>query len=247
MNKILYVVQARLESKRLPEKTLRYVGDKVLIDHILDRLFLSGATHEEIVFAIATEKDRRLQEALSKREIMFTEGDNYNVLDRYIQATKNLNKNDTVVRITADNPFLDYKILKSMVSNHVSRSADLAYPYKLPVGMGFEFIRAGALHDQLLFSLSPHHEEHVSAYIRENPEKYTIHQSIHFKNQPAVRMTIDYEEDLKQAEKTYLYFQQRNNPYFCSEDVYGLASQDSSFFSLNKNIMQQSPLVYEKR
>jgi len=246
MRKIRYIIQARMESKRLQGKVLRLIGGKPLIEHMVDRLFLSGAKVGEIMFALAEEEDDSLRNFLESKDLPFYTGEKLNVLSRYISTSQELHENDCVVRITADNPFLDYNILNLMVNDSKLRSADLTYPIKLPVGMGFEMIRVGALRSQLEHELSLHHKEHVTAFIRENSDTYNLQPAIYYTDVPKIRLTVDYTEDLEQAEKTWRYFSDAGKPNFCTDDVYSLAKVNGDFFNLNKDSLQRSALSYEK-
>ncbi|MES0489092.1 MAG: hypothetical protein ABUK01_03810 [Leptospirales bacterium] len=246
MRKIRYIIQARMESKRLPGKVLRLIGEKPLLEHMVDRLFLSGAKTDEIVFALGEEDDDSLRSFLQRKGLSFFSGDKFNVLSRYLLAANDLDENDTVVRITGDNPFLDYHILSAMLNDEKSIAADLAYPVKLPTGMGFEVIRVGALKSQTENELSLYHKEHVTIFMRENPNLYNILPTVQYEDVPDIRLTVDYVEDLEQAEKTWQYFSGLGNANFCTSDVYQLAREQADFFNINKNSLQRSALSYEK-
>ena len=65
--KILAIVQARLGSDRLPSKVLKKIGDKKVIEILLDRLSLSKKI-DQIVIAIPNKNNSKLKKFLEKKK-----------------------------------------------------------------------------------------------------------------------------------------------------------------------------------
>jgi len=244
---IRFVIQARLSSKRLPGKVLADINGLALIEHILSRLEQITTVNFTTTFALAKESTNKLQNFLRQKTIHFIEGSDSDVMSRFIEAGKDLNDHDYIVRLTADNPFLDYECANNLLQELHNNRADLIYPWKLPLGMAFEVIRVGALRSQSQHSLSPHHLEHVSTFIKENRDKYNVQKITYYDNDSNVRLTIDEPADLEQARKTYSHFLTRDKPYFTSKDVYELHSKDPDFFNSNKEVVQRPPTSYDKK
>ena len=66
--KILAIVQARLGSNRLPSKVLKKIGDRRVIEILLDRLSLSKKI-DQIVIAIPNKNNSKLKKFLEKKKI----------------------------------------------------------------------------------------------------------------------------------------------------------------------------------
>ncbi|MDH4261943.1 MAG: hypothetical protein OEV78_02740 [Spirochaetia bacterium] len=244
---VRYIIQARMSSTRLSGKVLMEIGQKPLIQHIIDRLLLSGANKSQIYFALAVENSNELYKYLDKQNIQWISGDTFNVLSRFIKTSQDLSEKDIIVRLTGDNPFIDFQILKDNLKYFdTETNLDFSFPFKLPLGMGFELFRKGAMIKQLEHDLLPHHLEHVTTFIKENKNLFNIKQIDYYKNSPDIRLTIDYPEDLKQARDTYNFFSKQNLPYFCSSDVFNLYNANSNFFNINKSSRQKSPKEYAK-
>ena len=238
--KVRYIIQARISSTRLAGKILMEIGHKPLLQHIIDRILLSGAERSQICFALANENSKELQEFFIRQNIPWMTGETENVLARYVLASENMVENDIIVRFTADNPFIDYVCLRDVVKTALGKiKFDLAYPYKLPLGMGFEMFTKGALLRQMEYDLQPHHKEHVTTFIKENRNIFQVEQLNYFENSPDIRLTIDYQEDLDQARKIYDYFQNLDKENFCSGDVFQLYQADPDFFSINRMMKQK--------
>lgn len=252
--KVQCIIQARTNSKRLPEKVLLPIGEKPLLKHILDRLKKISFANFSVVLAIPNGDDKLVNFA-KENSIKFCEGDEHNVLERFFAASNDLDPKDFVIRLTADNPFLDYQILNQILNQLKELNADYIYPRGLPLGMGFEVIRCEALHSQKFYDLKEHHKEHVTTFIKENPHLYEIlpvgfgplyHPERDFEEKIPVRLTIDEHLDWEMAKKTYNHFSRVGNPYFIARDVVELYRHWPDFFSLNQNVQQKSPLQYEK-
>jgi spore coat polysaccharide biosynthesis protein SpsF len=235
-------------STRLPGKVLMRIGNIPLIGHIIERLQKAGAKSDEIVFALTFEGNTEIENYLKSKNISFFNGDLYNVLSRFIEISKDLSDSDMVVRLTGDNPFIDFKCLNKVVSNFKSNlEMDYSYPYKLPVGMGFEVIRKKSLHRQLESDLKPHHLEHVTMFIKENPGLFHISPVLFFNDMPDIRLTVDYPEDLEMARAAWIHFAEKSNQDFCSEDILNLYHQNPDFFKINRNVVQKNPTEYEQK
>lgn len=244
---VRFIIQARLQSKRLPAKSMKLIGDRALVGHILDRLNQLPFSEVSVAAALPEGNSDLLSNFFQSEGVDIYYGDETDVLSRFLLASQDLSDEDFVIRLTGDNPFIDHREAQNLIEFlHREKRVDLAYPYKLPLGMGFEAISVGALRSQAQNELLPHHREHVSVFIKENPGLYSIVSLESYSEHPQIRLTIDYEEDLKMARKCYEYFAGQNNPWFCSNDVYGLYQKEPGFFKDNLHMLQKSATSYEK-
>ena len=100
------IIQARCGSTRLPGKILKVIHDRTLLDHIIDRL---KALQEEAVIVIATSTlpgDDRVEQFCREKGVLCFRGSESNVLSRYYECAREQGF-DHIVRLTADNPFVD--------------------------------------------------------------------------------------------------------------------------------------------
>ena len=113
--KIVAIVQARLTSKRFPNKVIQKIGKFTIIELILKRLKRSKLI-DEIVFAIpSNKKNDKLYVLLKGLKANIFRGSENNVLDRFFKTAKRF-KASTVIRITADAPLVDPKLIDEMIS-----------------------------------------------------------------------------------------------------------------------------------
>jgi len=199
-------------------------------------------------FAVSERDPENFISFLHSNNLEYYQGDHFNVLQRYLDCSVDLDDSDFVVRLTGDNPFVDQEAMIKVIDHIVqNRDIDLVYPVSLPLGMGFEVVRVGALRSQTVNSLHLHHEEHVTTFIKENREVYRVVPVEIETRRCDLRLTIDYPEDLLMAEKTYGYFSAAGNPDFISSDVISLYEKQQDFFASNKEMEQKSSRSFEKR
>jgi len=195
------IIQARMNSSRCPGKVLRMIHDKTLLAHITSRL--AHLRHEAVVVIATTDstKDDVVGAYCKEKGIACFRGSEANVLERYYLCARAYGMH-SVIRLTADNPFVDVEELDRLIDMHVSSDSDFCHSFKsLPVGAGAEIFTFAALELSFQEAKTRHHLEHVDEYMLENPGRFkTTELTVNGpKNHPEVRLTIDTEEDYHRA------------------------------------------------
>ena len=162
--KAILVVQARTGSKRFPEKVLKKISNLPLVLLILKRLSFSKEV-KAIVLATSKKKvNNKLINLLKKNRYLFFRGSEKNVLSRYYNVGKKFNA-DYVVRVTADCPFINYKIvdklLKIAKKNYFYSLSNIE-PRSFPKGLDVEVIKFSLLKKVFIKSKNPKILEHVT-------------------------------------------------------------------------------------
>jgi spore coat polysaccharide biosynthesis protein SpsF len=196
--RVLAVVQARMSSQRLPGKVLKELGGVRVLDRVLARL--APATQlQGIVLATSVDpSDDPIESAATG--ISVVRGPLQDVLERYRLALEH-HPCDAIVRITADCPLIDPRVVDGVVGRW--RAGDEDYVANVigvrtfPVGMDTEVISAAALVDAAAEALSPHDREHVTPFIRDRPERFRQAAVVHDPPLGEVRLTLDTPEDLE--------------------------------------------------
>ena len=110
------IIQARLNSSRLPNKVLLKIG-KLSIIEIINKKLKKSKRLDDFVFCIPDDKENfLLRNYLKKRKINYFTGSNKNVLERYFKTAVKY-KADTIIRITSDCPLLDVDLIDEMIVN----------------------------------------------------------------------------------------------------------------------------------
>lgn len=195
------VLQARMGSTRLPGKVLKSIGSKVLLEHIVYRLRFLKHKATLIVATSDTPKDDAVAFFCRKLGIACFRGSELNVLKRYYDCTCQF-RFTQIVRLTADNPFVDICELDRLIDLHTTKAADYSHSFGvLPVGVGAEIFTFAALENSFHNGHAENHKEHVNEYIQDNPSLFKIEvlDVAPSKRCPDIRLTVDTEEDYRKA------------------------------------------------
>jgi len=195
------VIQARLGSTRLPGKVLLPIGSRPLLGHILDRLTRLAHPVTVVVATTVKPQDDPIEAYCRERGVAVFRGSEENVLKRYHDCALS-HGFDQVVRLTADNPFVDVEELDRLIELQLTSGADYSAAVAgLPVGVGAEIFSWRALALSLERATLPHHFEHVNEYLLEHPAEFRLAtlEVPPAKRAPA-RLTVDTEEDYRRAQ-----------------------------------------------
>lgn len=240
--KSVAVIQARVSSTRLPEKALKDLCGHPLIFHVIERAKKIRGIDQVILATGKRPENQPLVEIAESMGISHFTGSEDDVLGRFWESVKNINC-DYVIRITGDNPFTDNYSASMALDYAIKENADHCYITGIPIGAGIEIIKKTAIEKAYKNGLKPHHREHVTPYIKENPRlfklvKYTTEIANPF---PDLRLTVDTDEDFALAELLYkaLY---KGKPLTLTE-VINYVKMNPSVQKINRDIKQR-PLTH---
>lgn len=205
--KVVAIVQARMRSTRLPGKVLKDLAGHPMLYHVVTRIQTSTRVDEVIVATSNSDADRQIVSFAEKYGISTFTGSEYDVLDRYVNAARHVSA-DQIVRITGDCPLIDPATISETVDLHLANDADYTGNLArrtLPRGLDVEVVSVQVLQRIHQMKLRPHHREHVTAFIYENPDRFRIQ---HFMargklRRPDLRLTVDTREDMLLLDKIY--------------------------------------------
>lgn len=212
MLKTLGIIQARLGSQRLRRKLTRRLGNKSLLEWVVRRVTDCDQLDRVIVAAGNGPENQHIDELVPSDVPIFvgSEGD---VLGRFVAALDTYPA-EAVVRVCADNPFIDPHLIDRLVStaaehpecDYISYQSRCGRPVILSsLGVFAEWCSADALREAAAHTRDPLDREHVTRYIYSHPERFRIRllpapDSI---DRHDVRLTVDLEEDWEHAETIY--------------------------------------------
>ncbi len=241
---ITAIIQARMQSTRLPSKSVLPLAGKPLLYHVIQRAqAIKDIT--TIIVAIPDDQDNdQLADIAVQCNAYVFRGPLHNVLERYYLAYKQYN-GSYILRITADNPFTDSHFASVAIECAIQKNADLCAIKNLPLGTGVEVISAQALEASYRHSTKPYHFEHVTPYIKENPELFKLHYfDVDFFNPfPSLRLTVDTHQDYLLASTIYdaLY----KGTVFSLNDVIAFLEKNPGLIDINAHIHQKPMTSHE--
>lgn len=234
--KVDAIIQARCGSKRLPNKIFYELSELPLIHHVVERLYPSKGINEIIISTTKSKSDDILENWCLKNNIKHYRGSESNVLKRYYNTALKYNS-DIIVRVTADDPFKDFRIIDNAIKILKERKLDYVtnnLPVSFPEGLDVEVMTFEALQKSFFNSISNYEKEHVTQYIQRNQNSFKI---FNIKNEIDLsnhRWTIDTIKDYEFVKEVYKHLYKSEN-IFMPEEIYSLLKLYPSLREINNN------------
>jgi spore coat polysaccharide biosynthesis protein SpsF len=231
----LAIIQARMSSTRLPGKVLRPILGRAMLGHQLDRL-RRATLIDRLVLATSQETSDDLIAAFGEAEgIAVHRGSLNDVLDRFHSAANEYGPADNIIRLTADCPLTDWRIIDACIELHKQRGADYtsnSVDRTYPDGLDVEIMRNSVLDLAWANATSPSEREHVTAYIYRHPELFRIAQLTQTPDLGALRWTVDTLADFDMVTAVFGALH-GSNLDFGQEDVLRLLAQRPDIAQIN--------------
>ena len=230
--KFVAIIQARINSIRLPGKVMKPIEGVPIIEILLRRLNRSKLI-DQIILATSTErKNELLVNKVQQLGFAFSQGSELDVLDRYIKAAKQYNA-DAIVRITGDCPLVDPTLVDECIRKFKEKKVDYlsnVVPPTFPDGLDIEIIKYSALKKAAKEATKISHREHVTLYIKES-DIFSKFNYLNDEDLSALRWTIDEPEDFDVISKVFKNF--KPNIHFSWKEVFELYKNQPHLFDAN--------------
>ena len=207
------IVQCRLSSTRLPGKAVKELGGKTVLAWVLSSMKKVHADH----YFVATDEEsyETLLPICKENGFECFAGPLNDVLTRFTMVLEKV-KTKTVIRATADNPFLFYEaaeesaVLFEEKNNGKSRCDYLTFS-GLPHGSGVEVFSAESLVKAAKETQDPYDHEHVGPALYNHKDRYICEfvQAPRRYKFPELRTTIDTYSDYLRAISVINYMKSR--------------------------------------
>jgi spore coat polysaccharide biosynthesis protein SpsF len=197
------ILQARLDSTRLPEKALLTLDGKPLIFRVMEAL---NNVHSDLKILACPQDSLSAFTPLAQDagfEIMA--GSKENVLERFCDVIRRFSIK-RVIRATGDNPFVFADAAAAINAEAMALNADYAGYSGIPYGAGVESVSAYALLRAEKEALTSSDREHVCPYLYSNGDLFTLHRPLAPVRwqAPDIRLTVDTREDFERAAQLYI-------------------------------------------
>jgi spore coat polysaccharide biosynthesis protein SpsF (cytidylyltransferase family) len=227
-------IQARLNSSRLPNKIIRRVNKKMILDYLINQI--SFVKRIKNFYFLIPKKDKKLKEILIKRKINFITGPEKNVLERFYQAYK-IVKPKTIIRLTADCPLIDPKIIDKLIKFYKQNNysyVNLGESYA--EGQCAEIFSPKILNFLKKNATSEFEKEHVTISLRKKKNNFKIKTLEDKSDNSKLRYTLDTREDFKVIKKIILSF--KNKKYLESDDINNFLITNKEIRKINNHIIR---------
>ena len=239
---IVAMIEARMTSSRLPGKILRPILGRSTLELLIERLSRSKYIDTIVVATTVNITDDVVEELTKKLGVGCYRGSEEDVLDRVLKAARAYAA-DVIVEITGDCPLIDPAVIDQLIEiylggqyDYVSNTLRQTYPN----GLDTQVFSRKTLEEVVNLTQDPVDHEHVSLYIYEHPDRFTLFNLD--SNLPekywGLRLTVDTIEDFEVISSIYeeLY---PENPSFSLGDVIGLIKRRPELMEINRDIRQK--------
>lgn len=206
--KVIVVTQARSGSTRLPNKVLKEINNKSLLELHIERIKKANTIDDLFIATTTHSADEQIVNLAKKLSVKCTQGSEQDVLDRFYQTVKNENA-DFIVRLTSDCPLIDPILLDQVIT--IAKQKDLDYYSNgliesFPDGQDIEVFKFSALEKAWNEATLESEREHVTPYIRKHGSfagghMFKSENHLSKVNYNKVRLTVDEPNDFLVIQK----------------------------------------------
>lgn len=231
--KITIILQARTGSKRFPRKVLAKIEKQPMIWHVINRVKATKKIQQIVLTTTKKKEDRILLKIAKENKIHSFTGKTNDVLNRYYQCALLFNA-DPIIRITADCPLIDAKIIEKILDIYTNHKYDYVtniMDRSFPEGLDVEIFSFDTLKKANQYAKLKSEREHVTPYIKNNPQKFKLFNMKNELNFSELRWSVDYKKDLKFVRKIYSELKPKKN--FFMRDILKIISKNPDIIKIN--------------
>jgi glutamate-1-semialdehyde 2,1-aminomutase len=204
---IVAIVQARLGSKRLPNKVIKLINGLPMIEVLLTRLSRSKLVTKIVVATSTDSEDKKLKKLVNNLGYDCEQGSKNDVLNRYIYVAEKYKAN-IIVRITGDCPLVDPMLVDQVIDKFKNDSVDYCSntnPPTYPDGLDVEVFTFEALKKSSFMTTKSSDLEHVTPYLKKS-KNFKTSCLINRDDISEMRWTVDESIDLEVVNKIFNNF-----------------------------------------
>ena len=200
-----------MSSRRLPHKVLKKINNKSMLDLLIDRILLVFKKKNVIIATSRNKEDTKIKNYCSKRKIKCYRGSLNNVAKRFFNILSKSN-HKYFLRISADSPFIDTKILKKMIKFSNSKDYDVITNIMIrsfPKGQSVEILKTKVF-VKYYNLFNTYEREHVTPFFYKNKTKFKIYNFKSKNNLSNINMSVDTKKDFEKLKKITSLFGNKN-------------------------------------
>ena len=238
-NKIVAIIQARTGSTRLPRKVLMSIGEKTMLEWVIERTKKASLIHNIVVATSTKEEDDIIEKLCKKLNVKCFRGSEEDVLSRYYETSKQM-KADIIVRITADCPFIDPQIIDEIIKIHLENKNDYTQndtEDSYPKGTDVEVFNFECLEEAHLNADKPYQREHVTPYIWKDSKKFKVETLFKPFNYSHIRLCVDELDDLTFLRELY---KKLDRVEFNLPDIINVLNSHPNLPKTNQHVKQKT-------
>ena len=196
------IVQARMNSSRLPGKAMLKIGGVPSIEILFNRL--KNLFGDRYIICLATSdepSDDPLCDYVSNIGFDVKRGSLTDVCERFLTVAREYNLSH-ILRVTGDDLFRDFKRMNRLLTDNELLKYDYVYSDDLILGCNSELIRTRALEFINEFANNSANKDCLSWYL-DNKRYFNSYEIVDEITRPAVSLMLDTESDLVAIQQFY--------------------------------------------
>lgn len=232
------IIQARCGSTRFPNKVFALIDGKPLLWHVVNRLKYATKIDDIIVATTVSEKDDMIEEWCKENNVHCFRGSEENVLNRYYSASEAF-PSDYVVRITADDPFKEPKVIDAVITKLIEEGYDHVtnnLPPSFPEGLDCEAFKKSALDRSEKEAETAFEREHVTQYIYHHPEIFKIGNVSNGENLSYLRWTVDKDVDFEMVKAVYAHRNPASKGILLMDEILEILKANPEIEKINSEV-----------
>lgn len=248
---IVAIIQARLNSSRLPGKVLKDLGGQTLLAWAVERARRAQTLTDVIVATTSEPSDDTIVAYCEQRGYPVFRGSQFDVLDRFYQAALQF-RADVIVRITADCPLIDPEEIDRVVERFLATGADFAcnrlpppWTRTTPIGLDTEVCSFVNLERAWKEADQKYEREHVMPFFYDVEGRFKVVVVDSEKNYSHLRWTVDTQEDLDLLRAVVARLGGRTDVSW--REVLSLFEQEPELAQINASIQHKTGLEFDSR
>ena len=216
-------IQARTGSSRLPNKVLKPVLGKALLQHQIERIQRASTINRVVLATSNLAQDDPLEDLAHSMGILCFRGSETDVISRVCGALEKF-EIDIHAEFQGDNSIPDPAVIDFVVGYFLEHSEKFDYVTNAlkttyPPGLEVSVYPSQILFDANLRASNSEHREYVGFHINQHPDVYRLKniEAPAAISRPDLHLEVDTEEDFLLVSHIYEHF--ASQPNFTIEDV----------------------------
>ena len=237
------IVQTRMGSTRLPGKVLREVSKgRPVLHYVINQLKYCKSFEKLIIATSTLPEDDKIVQFCMDNSVNYFRGDSKNVLERHYKCAEKFSLS-TIIRMPSDKPLLDPEVVDKAVKIFNENSYDYVtnfLPSTFPGGTEVEVLSFTSLKKSWERATLPSEKEHVTNYIYNHRDDFSIFNMVNSDNLSNFRWAVDRMEDLRLVRE--IISRIHKSPILI-KDIIDLFKNEPGLVEINKQVDENESTI----
>jgi spore coat polysaccharide biosynthesis protein SpsF len=237
------IIQARMNSTRLPGKVLLPIKGRPVIDYLFRQLSQVKKLDKIILATTSNREDVPLVDYAKENNIPYYTGSESDVLDRYYQTASKF-KIQNIMRITGDCPLLDPDVCIRLMELYFEEKADIAHTgSSFAEGLDCEIFSYTALKEAFTKATLKSEREHVTMFLYNHPGNFKISTLENHTDDSKYRYTLDQKEDYHALQAIIEGLDIGSSTNYSAQIINTFLEEHPEIYNINANIIRNEGLI----